>query len=31
MDESDKDPELTDGDDTPEKSITEYSDEPVSM
>ena len=31
MDESDKDPELTDGDDTPEKSIPEYSDEPVSM
>ena len=31
MDESDKDPELTDGDDTPEKSTPEHSDEPVSM
>jgi len=31
MDESDKDPELTDGNDTPEKSIPEHSDEPVSM
>ena len=31
MDESDKDPELTDEDDTPEKSIPEHSDEPVSM
>ena len=31
MDESDKGPELTDGNDTPEKSLPEHSDEPVSM